>query len=177
MKEKGWLERLDDKAEAKGLKTLWQFVKFLVVSLLTTGVQLLLVNVLYFYLKDFTEPLPSFLGSIFNETTIGQGHSHWGYLLPFFLSNFIANTIGYFLNRSKTFRSDAPWWHYLLYIFVLALLIFFSTWLQGVIVNGLIAVGWEGAAPTIAAMAAGGLQFLALFPLQKFVFLRQKKQG
>ena len=176
MNEKEWLERLDDKAEAKGLKTLWQFVKFLVVSLLTTGVQLLLVNVLYFFLKNFAEPLPSFLGSIFSETTVGEGHSNWGYLLPFFLSNFIANTIGYFLNRSKTFRSDAPWWHYVLYILVLALLIFFSTWLQGVIVNGLISVGWEAAAPTIAAMAIGGLQFLALFPLQKFVFLRQKNE-
>ena len=119
--------------------------------------------------------MPSFLGAIFTDATMGQGHSNWGYLLPFFLSNFIANTIGYFLNRSKTFRSDAPWWHYVLYILVLLLLITFSTWLQGVIVNGLISIGFEGGAPTIAAMAAGGFQFAALFPLQKFVFLREKK--
>lgn len=170
-----WLRRVDQKAEARGHKTLWQFTKFLVVSLLTTGVQLLLVNLLYFFLKGWVDPLPGLLGQIFNEAALGEGHASWGYLLPFFLSNLIANTIGYFLNRSKTFRSDAPWWHYVLYLIVLFLLIVFSTWLQGVIVNGLIQVGWEGPAPTIAAMAAGGLQFLALFPLQKFVFLREKK--
>ena len=175
MKTNGWLKKLDEKAEQKGMKTLWQFVKFLVVSLLTTGVQLLLVNVLYFYLKDFQEPLPLFLAAIFTEGTMGVGHSNWGYLLPFFLSNFIANTIGYFLNRSKTFRSDAPWWHYVIYIVILLLLITFSTWLQGVIANGLISVGFESGAPTIAGMAAGGLQFVALFPLQKFVLLREKK--
>lgn len=175
MKEIGWLQKLDEKAERKGMKTLWQFVKFLTVSLLTTGVQLLLVNVLYFYLKDFTEPLPSFLSTIFTDATMGPGHSNWGYLLPFFVSNFVANTIGYFLNRSKTFRSDAPWWHYVLYIVVLLLLITFSTWLQGVLANGLISIGFEAGAPTIAGMAAGGLQFIALFPLQKFVFLREKK--
>lgn len=93
MKEIGWLQKLDEKAERKGMKTLWQFVKFFIVSLLTTGVQLLLVNVLYFYLKDFTEPLPSFLSTIFTDATMGSGHSNWGYLLPFFVSNFVANTI------------------------------------------------------------------------------------
>ncbi|MCR5078984.1 MAG: hypothetical protein K6B65_03580 [Bacilli bacterium] len=175
-KKKGdFLTNLDSKAEKKGIKTLWQAIKFLFVSIGVTLIQLGLVNLLYFMMKGWTEPLPSFLSVIFTEETIGVGHSNWGYILPFFLSNLIANTIGYFVNKSKTFRSDAPWWHYVAYIIILLLLIFFSTWLQGLIVNGLTSVGLEGAAPTIAAMAAGTVQMVALFPLQKFVLLKEKK--
>lgn len=172
-----WLNKVDDKADQKGRKTIWQIIKFIVVSLLVTIIQLALVNLLYFFMKNWREPLPSFLGEIFSETTMGEGHSNWGYILPFFLSNFIANTVGYFLNKSKTFKSDAPIWHYVVYIIVLFLLIVFTTWLQGLIVNGLVSVNFEVMAPTIAAMAAGTVQMLALFPLQKLVLLREKKNN
>lgn len=180
-KEKtGFIKRIDQKAESKGSKIalLWQFTKFLVVSLLTTGVQLLLVNILFFALKDFKPGLPNFLNAIFSETSVGAGNNNWGYVLPFFLSNFVANTIGYFLNRSKTFRSDAPWWHFVVYIVVLFSLILFATWLQGIVANGLLSTDIEffkKLAPTIAAMVAGTLQFIVLFPLQKYVLLREKK--
>ncbi len=174
-KEGDFLTNLDSKAEKKGIKTLWQAIKFLFVSIGVTLIQLGLVNLLYFMMKGWTEPLPGFLSVIFTEETIGVGHSNWGYILPFFLSNLIANTIGYFVNRSKTFRSDAPIWHYVAYIAILLLLIFFSTWLQGLIVNGLTSVGWEGAAPTIASLAAGTVQMVALFPLQKYVLLKERK--
>lgn len=170
-----FLEKIDDKANKKGIKTLWQAIKFLIVSLLVTIIQLALVNLLYFLMKGWTDALPGFLSSVFSEQTMGEGHSNWGYILPFFLSNLIANTVGYFINKSKTFKSDAPWWHYVLYIISLLLLIFFTTWLQGVIANGLTSVGAEGIAPTIAAMAAGTVQMVVLFPLQKYVLPKEKK--
>ncbi len=169
------LEKADEKANKKGIKTLWQIIKFVIVSCLVTIIQLALVNLLYFLMKGWTEPLPNFLSAIFSESTIGEGHSNWGYILPFFLSNFIANTVGYFINKSKTFKSDAPIWHYVIYIFLLLLLILFTTWLQGIIANALTSVGAEGIAPTVAAMTAGTVQLIVLFPLQKFVLLREKK--
>ena len=132
------LNNVDDKADNNGKKTIWQIVKFIVVSLLVTIIQLALVNLLYFFMKNWQEPLPGFLGEIFSPSTVGEGHSNWGYILPFFLSNFIANTVGYFLNKRKTFKSDAPLWHYIIYIVLLFLLILFSTWLQGLVVNALI---------------------------------------
>ena len=171
-----WLNKTDDKASNSGKKTIWQIIKFVVVSLLVTIIQLALVNLLYFFMKKWTTPLPGFLGDIFSESVMGVGHSNWGYILPFFLSNFIANTVGYFLNKSKTFKSDAPIWHYIIYIVLLILLIIFTTWLQGLIVNALVKVNFEALAPTIAAMAAGTIQMLVLFPLQKFVLLREKKE-
>ena len=172
-----FLDRVDEKAEKKGLKAIWQGVKFIVVSSLVTIIQLGLVNLLYFLMKDWTTPLPGVLGIIFSEESIGVGHSNYGYILPFFLSNLIANTVGYFLNKSKTFKSDAPIWHYIVYIVVLIILIAFFTWVQGLIVNWLTSLGVEAIAPTIAAMIAGTAQMIIIFPLQKFVLLKEKKEN
>lgn len=173
-----WLDNVDDKAKNKGKwwQALWQYVKFSAVGIFITLIQLALVNLLYFFMKSWTTPLTGFIGDIFSESTLGEGHSTWGYLLPFFLSNFIANTIGYFLNKKRTFKSDAPKWHYVIYIIVLVLLITFSTWLQGVITNGLVSVNAEFIAPTIAALTVGIMQSIIIFPLQKFVLLKEKKQ-
>ena len=175
-KKPSWLDRIDDKAEKKGLKTLWQTAKFVIVALIISLIQFILVNVLYFMMASWTTPLPGFLGAIFTEETVGEGHSNWGYILPFFLSNLIANTVSYFLNKSKTFKSDAPNWHYAIFFVVLVILILFSTWFQGVIANALSSAGATGIIPpTLAAMAAGMLQLVVLFPLQKFVLLKEKK--
>ena len=173
-----WLDEVDDKIAERGNwhKTFWQFVKYCIVSTIITIIQVVLVNGLYYLMKGWTEPLPSFLADIFSESTVGEGHSNWGYILPFFLSNFIANSVGYFLNRHRTFRSDAPIWHYVVYIGVLFSLILFSTWFQGVVANWFIEMGYELIAPTIGMSAAGIIQFIVLFPIQKFVLLREKKK-
>lgn len=170
-----FLKKADSKAEKGGKKTIWQIIKFIIVSCLVTLIQLGLVNLLYFLMKSWTAPLPSFLAVIFSEATVGANHSNWGYILPFFISNLVANTVGYFLNKSKTFKSDAPIWHYVIYIVFLLLLITFSTWLQGIIANALTSVGVEAIAPTVAGMVAGTFQMIVLFPLQKYVLLREKK--
>ena len=171
------LNKIDDYAEARHLKTLWQIAKFMAVSFLVSAIQLGLVNLLYFLMKGWTEPLTPLLSMIFSEDIVGEGHSNWGYILPFFISNLAANTVGYFLNRSKTFKSDAPIWHYIIYVGVLLVLIFFTTWLQGVAVNIMVGWGVEGIAPTLAAMLAGTVQLVILFPLQKFVLLREMKKN
>lgn len=180
MKKHGFLDLVDNKAEQKGegAKTLWQAIKFVFVSLIVTVIQLVLVNVLYAMLKDFNEPLPEVLENIFSETTMGENNSNWGYVLPFLVSNLIANMVGYFVNKKKTFKSNAPLWHFALYIVILFSLILLTTWVQGVIVNALTNTRlsfFVSLAPTIAALAAGTIQMLTLFPLQKFVLLRENK--
>ena len=56
--------------ESGGRKTLWQIIKFLIVSGLVTIIQLVLVNVLYFVMDKDS-------------------------YLPFFISNLAANVYGY----------------------------------------------------------------------------------
>ena len=173
-----WLDKIDEKAEHKNklTKLIWQFIKFCGVSIIITLIQIILVNALYYLMKGWTTPLPGILNTIFSEETMGENRSNWGYILPFFLSNLIANSVGYFLNRHRTFKSDAPIWHYILYIVILILLILFSTWFQGLVANWFINLGLEILAPTIGMSVAGFVQFLILFPLQKFVLLREKKK-
>lgn len=205
-KKKISLGGLDNAAEEKGsfIKTLWQIVKFLVVSGLVTIIQLVLANVLPLIFDSVTATLPEFLQGIFapntifdatkpegieqigkyvvggtieNGTVVG-GVVTWGYLLPFFLSNLIANIYGFYQNKKTTFKSDAPWYNFAIYIVLMIALIVFSTWLQGWIV-GLIAkvdMAWlQSLSRTIAGLAAGLVQMLVLFPMEKFVLLKEKK--
>ena len=124
-----------------------------------------------------TTPLPGWLSWIINPGTLSPeqqalyvvaGVVTWGYLLPFFLSNYTANIVTYILNKKYTFKSSAPHWHFVLYFILMTLVIVFSTWLQGV------CFGWLGhfSLPEwlnrILVMApAGLLQFIAFFVIQK----------
>lgn len=198
-KKKFSLGGIDDKAEDKGsfFKTLWQIVKFLVVSGLVTIIQLALAALLPLVCDQIQTLLPEFLRGIFTPTmfTTGSAEAHkyvidgvvtWGYVLPFLLSNLIANIYGFYQNKKTTFKSDAPWYNFAAYIVLLLALILFSTWMQGAIVGALLKVeptNWflnivtnESVARLIASMAAGFVQMVVLFPMEKFVLLKEKKK-
>ncbi|MCR4790416.1 MAG: hypothetical protein K5839_05000 [Treponemataceae bacterium] len=173
-----FLDKVDEKAAAKGafVKFLWQFFKFIIVSCMAMIIQLILVNVLYKAMKGIDTPLWPWLANIFNEGTMGVGHSNWGYVLPFLLSNLIANIYGYIQNKITTFKSDSPWWCMAIYIVLLVALILFSTWLQGIVNNACDKVdALRSYGPTLAGLTAGVLQFAVLFPVEKFVLLRERK--
>ena len=160
-------------------KTLWQFIKFLLVSGIAGILQIILVNLLCWALADWKAPLPGFLTGIFSASVVGAGNDIWGYVFPFFSSNLLANIYGYIQNKKTTFNSDAPAWCFAVYLALMVCLILFSTWLQGVIANALRSTGaelWSALAPTIAAAAAGTFQMAVLFPVEKFVLLKEKKE-
>lgn len=206
-KKKISLGGIDNAAEEKGsfIKTLWQLLKFLVVSGLVTIIQLVLANVLPFIFDGVTAQLPVFLqgifdpnvifdpstqegveqiekyvvGSVVENGVVVSGVVTWGYLLPFFLSNLIANIYGFWQNKKTTFKSDAPWYNFAIYIVLMIALILFSTWLQGWLVGIIAKVDWawlQALARTIASLAAGFVQMVVLFPMEKFVLLKEKKK-
>ena len=198
---------IDNAAEEKGsfMKTLWQLVKFLVVSGLVTIIQLVLANVLPLIFDSVKATLPMFLQGIFDpnvifdastkegmeqivnyvvgyevvDGTVTAGVVTWGYLLPFFLSNLIANIYGFYQNKKTTFKSDAPWYCFAIYIVLMIALILFSTWFQGWLVGIIAKINWAWIQPlarTIAGLAAGFVQMVVLFPMEKFVLLKEKKK-
>ncbi|MCD7797401.1 MAG: hypothetical protein LUG95_07370 [Clostridiales bacterium] len=206
-KKKNSLGGIDSAAEEKGsfIKTVWQLVKFLVVSGLVTIIQLVLANVLPLIFDGVTTVLPEFLRGIFDPNVIFDastvegveqvgkyvvggsiengvvvdGIVTWGYLLPFFLSNLIANIYGFYQNKKTTFKSDAPWYNFAIYIVLMIALILFSTWFQGWLVGIIAKVDWtwlQALARTIASLAAGFIQMVVLFPMEKFVLLKEKKK-
>lgn len=171
-----YIEDKKNTTENKNKKSAWQFVQFVAVSVQVSVIQILLVLLLPLLFKNITTPLTGFLGYVFTEDVIGVGNSTWGYILPYFLSVLIANAFGYSINRKKTFKSDAPKWHFILFVVCLLILIVISTWLQGVIVYFLDDFMWDAVARIIASLAAGIFLALTLFPLQKYVLLREAKK-
>ena len=99
----------------------------------------------------------------------------WGYVLPFFLSNLIANIYGYFVNMKATFKGKGSKGSIVIYLVTLVALILFSTWLQGVIVAYLSGTKLDAMARTFAALTAGLVQMAVLFPLEKYVLFKTKE--
>ena len=165
-----------------GDSTLWQFVKFNLVSFSITLLQLALANLLPLIFDSVTAVLPLLLRPVFQPETLFEGPSQyvvdgivtWGYVLPFFLSNFIANIYGYFMNMKTTFRGKGSRGGLVAYLLILTALILFSTWLQGWITARLAVTSLAGLGRTIAAMAAGLVQLAVLFPLEKFVLFKKE---
>ena len=162
-----------------GDNILWQFIKFNLVSFSITLLQLALANLLPLIFDGVAAKLPPVLRPVFQPDILFEGPSPyvvdgvvtWGYVLPFFLSNFIANIYGYFMNmkRGKGSRRGL-----VAYLLILAALILFSTWLQGWITARLSTTTFAALARTIAAAAAGLVQVAVLFPLEKYVLFRKE---
>ena len=158
--------RFGDSTLWQFVKTLWQFVKFNLVSFSITLLQLALANLLPLIFDAVTAKLPPVMRPVFRPDTLFErpspyvvdGVVTWGYVLPFFLSNFIANIYGYFMNMKTTFRGKGSRRGLAAYLLILAALILFSTWLQGWITARLSATTFAALARTIAAAAAGLVQ-------------------
>ena len=158
-------------------KEIIQVIKYLLSGLSVTVLQFVLVNVFPYLFSSWKSSLPSFLGVIFSEKTMGAGNSNWGYVMTFFLSNLLANIYGYFLNRKTVFHSDSPTWCFVTFVVMMTTLILISTWLQGVISNAVVE-NWTAAsafANTIAAACCGFMQNLIVYPVEKFILLKERK--
>lgn len=162
----------------KSKKEIIQLIKYLALGLSVTLLQFVLVNIFPLLFSSWKSALPSFLEGIFNENTMGKGNSNWGYVMTFFLSNLLANIYGYFINRHTVFHSDSPLWCFITFVCVMAALILFSTWLQGTIANTVVqrSTSLEKYANTIAAAACAFMQNLIVYPMEKFVLLRERKE-
>lgn len=174
-----YIETIDDRF---GNNALWQLIKFNLVSCSVTLLQLLLANILPLFFDKMTKPLPVFLTPVFNPQIlfdgptkyVSSGRVTWGYVLPFFLSNYLANLYGYDRNRKTTFHGKGTRYGLIAYFVILTGLILFSTWLQGMLAARLNATPLAALSRTIAAMAAGFVQVAVLFPLEKFVLFPKK---
>ena len=173
----GKLNQIDKAAESKGslLVTIWQFVKFIVVSLLAMIVQFVLLNTLNLipaiadlYSQDFAWWVfvyPVAVGGL-------------GYFIVSNVANIIAQIVAFFVNKEKTFNSGANVAVTLpIYIIFTIALIFFSAWLNPTLKE--VFVGWgleEVAAKNIATMICSAVQFFLYFPVDKILFHKKKEE-
>lgn len=171
------LKNIDSAAEEKGslIVTIWQFVKFIVVSLLAMIVQFVLLNTLQLipaikelYTQDF-----SWLFFVYPAAIGGLG-----YFIVSNVANIIAQIVAFFVNKEKTFNSGANVAVALpIYIVFTIALIFFSAWLNPTLKE--VFVGWnlnEAAAKNIATMICSAVQFFLYFPVDKILFHKKKEE-
>ena len=171
------LKNIDNAAEEKGsiIVTIWQFVKFIVVSLLAMIVQFVLLNTLQLipaikelYTQDF-----SWLFFVYPVAVGGLG-----YFIVSNVANIVAQIVAFFVNKEKTFNSGANIAVALpIYIGFTIGLIFFSAWLNPTLKE--VFVGWElneAAAKNIATMICSAVQFFLYFPVDKILFHQKKEE-
>ncbi|HIU68923.1 MAG: hypothetical protein KH282_01355 [Clostridiales bacterium] len=171
------LTDIDNMAEEKGsgIKTLWQFVKFIVVSLLACIVQFALVNLI---------PLIPQVKEMYNEAF------HWfvfdypvedgglGYFIAFNVANVAAQIVAFFVNKEKTFNSGANIAVALpIYIIFTLALICFSAWLSPTLYGAFLRLGANDAiSRNVATAICSAIQFFLYFPVDKLLFKKPKEK-
>ncbi|MBQ7296144.1 MAG: hypothetical protein IJW86_08145 [Clostridia bacterium] len=172
------LKDIDNKAAEKGslLTTIWQFVKFIVVSLLAMIVQFVLLNTLQLipavkelYSTDFSWwvfAYPVAIGGL-------------GYFIVSNVANIVAQIVAFFVNKEKTFNSGANIAVALpIYIVFTIALIVFSAWLNPTLKELFVGLGLaEAASKNIATMICSAVQFFLYFPVDKILFHKPKEEA
>ncbi len=169
------LSQIDKAAEKRGsgLVTVWQFVKFIVVSLLAFVVQFVLLNTLKYipfianlYGQDFE-------WWIFTCTAAAGGT---GYFIVNNTANIVAQIVSFFVNREKTFNSDANIAITLpIYLVFTVALIVFSAWLNPTLKDLFVAKGMGAdLAANASTMICCAVQFFLYFPVDKILFHKKK---
>ena len=159
-------------------QNLKEFIKYNIVSFTVTLFQLLLANLLPYLFDGLKTTLPDFLNKIFYSTNIPgkyiiDNKVTLAYVLPFLLSNLLANIYAYFVNMKATFKGKGTRKGFISYVVILLILILFTTWLQGVIVSALYNTNLVSFSRTIASLAAGTIQMCIIYPLEKFVLFKK----
>lgn len=179
------LTDIDNLAESKGsgIVTVWQFVKFIVVSLLACIVQFALVNLIPLIpqIKEMYGTALDWFVFDYPVTKDAAGvvvSGGLGYFIAFNVANIAAQIVAFFVNKEKTFNSSANVAVTLpIYIIFTIALICFSAWLSPTL-NTLFSVkwGWNGAlSRNIATAVCSALQFFLYFPVDKLLFKEKKE--
>ncbi len=171
------LKDIDNKAAEKGslLTTIWQFVKFIVVSLLAMIVQFVLLNTLNLIppIKElYNEPFEWWV--FIYPVAVGG----LGYFIVSNVANIVAQIVAFFVNKEKTFNSGANVAVALpIYIVFTIALIMFSAWLNPTLKELFVGYGLEEAlSKNIATMICSALQFFLYFPVDKILFHKKKEE-
>lgn len=170
------LKDIDSRAAEKGrgLETVWQFVKFIVVSLLAFVVQFALLNTLKY--------LP-FIKALYGEDfswwifTCAAAAGGTGYFIVNNTANIIAQIVSFFVNREKTFNSGANIAVTLpVYIIFTLALICFSAWLNPTLKDLFVAKLGDDLASNASTMICCAVQFFLYFPVDKILFRKKKEE-
>lgn len=167
------LSKIDSAAQnkGKGIETLWQFVKFIVVSLGAFVIQTFLPLLIKLPMSD-AFLYKEYCFWIFKSTA----EAGLGIFIAANASNVIAQIVSFFINREKTFNSSANIAVTLpIYIIFTIALICFSAWLSPTLITLLKSKLGENVAISISGAICGAIQFFLYFPVDKLLFSKKKE--
>lgn len=176
------LNDIDNAAASKGagVKTLWQFIKFIFVSLIAFVIQLFLPYLFKAFMSDELLHRAYQFWIFKNEPAdpvTGIIAAGLGVFIAANASNIIAQIVSFFINRDKTFNSDANIAITLpIYIVFTIALICFSAWLSPTLITFFVNHNLEGPSLAISGAICGAIQFFLYFPVDKLLFPEKKKE-
>ena len=179
----GKLKNIDNAAagKGKGIETVWQFVKFIFVSLLAMLVQIALTNLLPLlpFIADLYAKNQPFEWWVFKADVYTAAIGGVGYFIVVNTANIAAQIVSFFVNREKTFNSSAniaitmP-----IYILFTLALIAFTAWLNPTLKDLFVAHNWgDSLASNAAMMICSAIQFFLYFPVDKILFHKKKEEA
>lgn len=176
----GKLNKIDKAAEGKGsgINTLWQFVKFIVVSLGACIVQVASLAILYNIPAIKALSTQAFHWFVFNYPVIEGQRCGLALFIAFNVSNLLAQIVAFFINKEKTFNSGSNTAITLpIYIIFTLALVCFSAWFNPVVFEFCTSKFHlnSGLSLTIATAVCSALQFFLYFPADKILFHKKKE--
>lgn len=176
------LNNIDKAAEkkGKGIETLWQFIKFIVVSLGAFVIQTFLPYLIKLPMSEEFLHKPYDFWIFHNEApdaATGVIAAGLGVFIAANASNIVAQIVSFFINRDKTFNSDANIAVTLpIYIVFTIALICFSAWLSPTLITFFCNHNLEGASLALSGAICGAIQFFLYFPVDKILFHKKKEE-
>ncbi len=175
----GKLNQIDKAADSKGslVTTIWQFVKFIFVSLIAFVIQTFLPYLIKLPMSDEFLHQPYKFWIFENEAPVeGVIAAGLGVFIAANASNILAQIVSFFINRDKTFNSDANVAITLpIYIVFTIALICFSAWLSPTLITFFCNHNLEGPSLALSGAICGAIQFFLYFPVDKILFRKKKE--
>ena len=154
-------------------KTLWQFIVFTLLSLLTTLVDLGSFSLLNYVILTPLKSTP-FHFWVFNYDVLAGGLCAF---LAFAISFVLSQTFNFFIQRKVTFSANNNLLYSGIMYGLMVLTVFFlQLWIPQLLREGLSTYTGDNWADFILKNVNMTLSFLIQFPMNKYVIMRQKKQ-
>lgn len=146
----------------------WKMIKFTSLSLLGGLTEMVTYySTVFIFLRGAPEEPFVFLGIPYDSVYL---------FYAFVLSAASGYTVGFILNRKHTFHADAnPVLSVALYVIMVALIIFISSWIGISIVQWSREHGYETWGLALGKPIGGALSGLMNYPISRFVIHRKKK--
>jgi putative flippase GtrA len=154
-------------------KTLWQFITFTLLSLVTTVIELGIFSLLNYVLLTSLKATPFHFWVFTSDVLAGGLCAFLAYMISFVISQ----TFNFFIHRKVTFSANNnQLYSGIMYGIMVLSLFFLQLWIPQLFREWLSGITGPDWADFILKNSNMTLSFLIQFPMNKWVIMRQKRE-